>query len=703
MMFRAWVCPSSDTLPPWIVPNPIDKSDVGTRAMAARIGLNVIVVMVVLLTHGVFAQDRPLELTPAGKAILQSQLAIDGRPLYDRPGPSKPMTFPLAMCTFPGGLCGAVHRDGTVAVLPRYDWVGTFSDNRAAVRLSGLYGFVDEDGREIVKPQYRLVDDYKFGFAQVDVDGKSGLIDRDGKMVIEPTYPFIEAIGPDRFRVLETRQLGGWVGGEDFSGARSGSTASGGFYISIPLEPEYAPRGVVGISGRWVEPLGTWPSRAFDEDDPSIRWVQKDKLWGLARADGSWLIEPKFGDAGPLRAGLARVTVDGKVGFIDRTGNFAISPVFDKAWPFDPGLGRTWVERDGIVGVIDKTGSWVFQTNYQQINFAFSFHGKDHAVFGWGFKKADRWGLLDLDGRVVLDADFDQPIHRCADGRLETFKNKESLYFNKDGSPLQLPDGGSVNASCGSVPPYALKVGDKFGLVDASFNPLTPVQFDAITSAGPAAKNVKIDGKWGRIGLDGHWLLEPKFDYLSNGVDIFVASVDGKRGFMRSDGSWLIEPKFDAARVRGDDTAFVTIADATGVLRLKDQSWVVPPRPGMMCDFRNAIVSQAADGKRVILSQAGETWIDIGTERIGLNLYFGLLTFLNNGKWGLVDTAGQMMVEPQFDEPVYFIPKLRGVAWAKRDGNWCAIDRHGRSVPGIPCADTDPTGPGQRLECKVEP
>jgi hypothetical protein len=669
--------------------------------MAARIWLNVIAVIVVLLPHGAFAQDKPPELTPAGKAILQSQLAVDGRPLYDRPGPSMPMTFPLAMCTFPGGLCGAVHRDGTVAVSPRYDWVGPFSDNRAAVRLGGLYGFVDEDGREIVKPQYRIVDDYKFGFAQVDVDGKSGLIDRDGKMIIEPTYPFIEAIGPDRFRVLEVRQLGGWVGGEDFSGVRSGS---GGLSIFIALEPQYAPRGVIDISGRWVVPLGTWPSRAFDEDDPSIRWVRKDRLWGLARADGSWLIEPKFGDADSLRDGLARVTVDGKVGFIDRTGNFVIPPVFDKAWSFTRGFGRTAAERDGVFGVIDKTGSWVFQTNYQQVYSAIAFGTNGYPVFGWHFKKADRWGLLDLDGRMVLDADFDQAVNHCADGRLEAFKNKESFYFKGDGSPLQPPEGRLLDASCNAVPPYTLKVGDKFGLVDASFNPLTPLHFDALTSAGRGVKNAKIDGKWGRIGPDGRWLLEPKFDYLSNGVDIFVASVDGKRGFMRSDGSWLIKPKFDAAaRRRTDDTAFVTASGATGVLRLTDQSWVVPQRPGVMCDINNAIMSQS-DGKRVILSRTGETWIDIGAERVGIGLDFGLLAFLRNGKWGLVDTAGQVMVEPQFDEPVYFVSNLRGVAWAKRDGNWCAIDRHGHSVPGIPCTDLDPEPSMRgRFECKVEP
>jgi hypothetical protein len=540
-----------------------------------RIRSSVAALIAAMLAHGAFAQDRPLELTPAGKAILQGMIAIDGRPLYNRPGPTKPLTFPLAMCTFPGGLCGAVRRDGTVAVSPRYDWVGTFSDNRAAVRVGGLYGFVDEEGREVVKPQYRIVDDYQFGFAQVDVDGKSGLIDRDGKMVIEPKYGFIRAIASDRFRVSETRQLGGIAGGDDFSGMRGTFTAPGGMSVSVSglfLGFEDAAE-VIDIAGQVIMPRRTSQLRAFNENDPSIRWVQQDGRWGLARPDGSWLIEPTFQQAGALKEGLARVTVDGKVGFIDRTGSFAIPPVFDKADGFKPGLGRTSAERDGVAGVIDKAGAWLFRTDYQQIRLA-TAREKDRGAetaFGWHFRKADRWGLLDPDGRVVLDADFDQSIQHCADGRLVA-KNKEWFYFKLDGSPLQPPDGRLVDASCGSTAPYTLKVGDKFGLVDAVSNPLTQVHFDAVARAGPAARNVKIDGKWGRIGSDGRWLLEPKFDYLSADVDPFVASIDGKRGFMRSDGSWLVEPKFDAARYQHDGTAFVTVSGATGVLRLNDQS-----------------------------------------------------------------------------------------------------------------------------------
>ena len=234
--------------------------------------------LLVLSAHAALAQDPPAELTPAGKAFLEKSLPA-----------AKPPAFPLPSCMFPGGLCGAVRRDGSVAVPPRYDWVGEFADGRAAFRLGGLYGFVDEDGREIVKSQYRVVGDYKFGFAQVDVDGKSGLIDRDGKMVMEPKFGFIEAIAPDRFRVSDMRQLGGRAGADDFSDFRGEFPASGGMSISILVAGRLT--SVIDRSGQQIEPPGA--PATFDKDDPSIRWVQKDKLWGLARADGSWLAEPK--------------------------------------------------------------------------------------------------------------------------------------------------------------------------------------------------------------------------------------------------------------------------------------------------------------------------------------------------------------------------------------------------------------------------
>src|SRR5262249_53769175 len=193
-------------------------------------------------------------------------------------------------------------------------------------------------------------------------------------------YAFVPAIGPDRFRVA-ARWLGGRKGSEDFSGV------SWGFEPDRRLTQLMQPprmdlregSGVIDISGRWIEPPRAKPEvdviiegqpREFDKDNPSMRWAWRDNLWGLQRPDGSWLVEPKFQQADRLIFKLTRVMLNGKVGFIDREANLAIQPVFDEAWPFSYGFDRTAAVRNGVPGVIDKTGALAGVSNWPAILWA---------------------------------------------------------------------------------------------------------------------------------------------------------------------------------------------------------------------------------------------------------------------------------------------------------------------------------------------
>ena len=234
--------------------------------MAVRISWRLVALGAVLVAHTAAAQEETPELTPAGKDVL-----------------SKPAKWPQPTCNFRGGLCGAVHGDGTVVVPPRYDWVGEFSEGRAAVRLGGRYGFVDTVGREIVAPRFLLVEGFKHGVAQVDANGKFGLIDREGRMVVAPKFGSVAAIAPDRFRVSDKRWLGGRKGSEDFSGMRWGFPPD--WKMAELMQPPFMAlresKGVIDISGQWIEPPKS-PDN-FDKDNPSFRWAWKDNLWGLQR------------------------------------------------------------------------------------------------------------------------------------------------------------------------------------------------------------------------------------------------------------------------------------------------------------------------------------------------------------------------------------------------------------------------------------
>lgn len=61
--------------------------------------------------------------------------------------------------------------------------------------------------------------------------------------------------------------------------------------------------------------------------------------------------------AGPFRGGLARVSEDGKWGYVNRAGEFVIPPRFDMASEFSEGRGL--VEVDKKYGYVDSSGNLV--------------------------------------------------------------------------------------------------------------------------------------------------------------------------------------------------------------------------------------------------------------------------------------------------------------------------------------------------------
>jgi hypothetical protein len=141
----------------------------------------------------------------------------------------------------------------------------------------------------------------------------------------------------------------------------------------------------------------------------------------------------------------------------------------------------------------------------------------------------------------------------------------------------------------------------------------------------------------------------------------------------------------------------------TGVIKMRYQSWAVAPRPGLMCEIPYGILSQS-EGRRTILSRGGETWIDAHVDRLGIDLEPGLLPFLKDGKWGLMDTAGTVAIQPIYDQQVSFRPSFRGIAWVRYDDRSCPIDRRGHDVPAIACIDRGRSSEAvDYFKCAVEP
>ena len=82
---------------------------------------------------------------------------------------------------------GYINRSGKLVIKIKYDYVGSFSNGLAVVRVDKKNGFIDTTGKFVVKPKFNSADSFKNGLARVEINSKLGYIDTQGNYVWEPT------------------------------------------------------------------------------------------------------------------------------------------------------------------------------------------------------------------------------------------------------------------------------------------------------------------------------------------------------------------------------------------------------------------------------------------------------------------------------------------------------------------------------------
>jgi WG containing repeat len=378
-------------------------------------------------SRGAADQQQPT-LPPAAEAALKAALAREA--LEKRIGVEQRSKFPLVVCGL-RGKCALVHRDGTFALIPAYDWIDQFVDGRAVVRARHryryLYGYIDDTGRVISTPQFAVAGEFFRGFAQVDVEGQSGLIDRDGQVALWPRFGFVVPFTANLFWVTEERSVTrGNTGREKFSFELPSILVNGAVDADIKPKGHW---GLVDRKGAWVRQPEFLDIRAFDGTDRDLMWAKTEAGWGLIRPDLSWQAEPRFEDVGPITDGFAPVALGARWGFVDTAGQIVIEPRFDRAYGFHGSYAvATMSNRYGLV---DRSGAWVIEPQYDAIvpNIL--------APRTWWTIKSDRkFGLLDDALRVVVTPQLDRQAALCDDGRILGRVGQTWQMFLRDGTPL---------------------------------------------------------------------------------------------------------------------------------------------------------------------------------------------------------------------------------------------------------------------------
>lgn len=231
---------------------------------------------------------------------------------------------------------------------------------------------------------------------------------------------------------------------------------------------------------------------------------------------GKKVIDKNFDRGWDFSEGLAvaRETSGGKWGYIDATGDFAISPRFasgpsDYVSPFSNGLAK--IEAGGRFGYIDHSGSFVIPPTLV-----------DGESFHEGF------------ARVVVDGPC---IYFPLEAGCPSFRMRGPKTSQNDEQPLP---------TC------------KFTFIDKSGHVISHKRYDYALHFSEGLAPVLLDKKWGYIDKTGELVISPRFDHAEPFSDGLALVKDNDLyGFIDNRGIYAIAPRFKFAEHFVDDRAVV--------------------------------------------------------------------------------------------------------------------------------------------------
>jgi len=342
------------------------------------------------------------------------------------------------------GRTGFIDITGNVVVPLIYDFAQSFSDGRAVVTNHPNWGIIDRTGRVVIPTELpesgrntRNFSEGRVAVTSVDAPfnpfGHWGFADENGAIVIPTT---LGEVGDFSEGLAWVRSSNG-IGFID----RSGNMA-------IPNSSENR------LAGDFSEGFARVSSVAFVRVGNSVHTNPRAGEWGFINRMGAVITSTRYTFASDFRNGLARVSIDGKEGFIDTTGNLVIPMMYDsleRFWlrDFDlafHGEDAIWLNEDkssAFEYMMHRNDGWYLsQTTAADFFESIRYFNDGLAVV----TRDGRWGAIDRTGREVVPLIYDFVF---------PFNEGLSAALRSDGTWSILEIVGSSDTSQALTPPIA--------------------------------------------------------------------------------------------------------------------------------------------------------------------------------------------------------------------------------------------------------
>jgi hypothetical protein len=287
-----------------------------------------------------------------------------------------------------------------------------------------------------------------------------------------------------------------------------------------------------------------------------------DGKYGYIDRTGRVVIRPQFDSAGNFSDGLALVITEGSYHYIDSRGGSAFAAEYENARDFSDGMASVYVS-----GPLGRAWGAINVKGQLAVPPLSSFPLEFHQGLAWcwnsggpPFSFVDRVGDMVIRAGVRERARFSEGLARASDGGRHGYINKAGKVIVKGQFDWSgdFHEGLAFFMNEGNPP-------DRWGYINKVGKVVIKPQFEKAGDFSEGLAPVRIDGKWGYINRAGKVVIAPQFDEarsFSEGLAV-VSGIGGSPlfGYIDRRGKTVIKPQFGRAGDFSDGLAQVWIGD----------------------------------------------------------------------------------------------------------------------------------------------